>query len=619
MPVRAVKPPSGAATSTPTAAPRPTIGTPASPGWQAMSTRVAGTGGAPPGTTRDESAVARRSELNTELERDFERIVAKLEETHYSHADEGVVIGVLRRWALEPTRSKSRYVETGKSEYLDDLLLKLRMKSKDVGIVTTQWTAYYDLIFNHFDRASEVADLIDRYSLVFRNDRGLREMNFGSFFWEEVKEGRVRDQIFAYFRGVGKGAWSGIKGMAVMAKTLFTDPAQFLTMLKNAPAALKGLWERRGELWDSFLSASPEEQAEMIGKVVGEIEVMLASSAAGGAAMKGVEKAAKVGGLVGRTATAVKVAAELPGKAVGLAGRGVAAAGKAVGKIVWNGIRGAAAGARWAALGIFRLAGRVLRGTWSVVEEVVAGATRKAYYFFDEASNAIQRVRAVIARRFVKCTVCHLTDEALAQTTPGRAARLGRLSPRARAWLEELTPLTESQIASLASAGDEVVSAINKFAGAPGFRKVMDDWFKRGTWQEGARFVMKYMDELVPEGTPVAFEQVVERYASGAPLRVADAVVDGLFIEFKSIAPHLGRLGSGLRRQLLKDYYVIGSIVGFRNVRWVFNAEKLALQGLTKELVIEQVGRWLEESLKAFPRATVERAKAALPEVITLG
>ena len=100
------------------------------------------------------------------------------------------------------------------------------------------------------------------------------------------------------------------------------------------------MWEKRGELWDSFLAASPEQQAEMIGKVVGEIEVMIASSAAGGAAVKGIEKVAKVGGVVGKTAAAAKTVVDLPGRAVGALGKGAGAVVRGVGTVVWLGHQG---------------------------------------------------------------------------------------------------------------------------------------------------------------------------------------------------------------------------------------------------------------------------------------
>ena len=98
--------------------------------------------------------------------------------------------------------------------------------------------------------------------------------------WEQIKIGQVRDQIFAYFKGLGKGFWSGAKGMVIMAYNLVTDPGKFFSDIAKLPASLKTLWESHDKLWKKFTSASPEQQAEMIGEVFGEIEFMIASGGA---------------------------------------------------------------------------------------------------------------------------------------------------------------------------------------------------------------------------------------------------------------------------------------------------------------------------------------------------
>ena len=65
----------------------------------------------------------------------------------------------------------------------------------------------------------------EAYSKEFRHDKGTGETEgFGSFFWEEVKEGHIRDQIYAFGRGVGKGVWAGAKGTVEFAHTLVTNP-----------------------------------------------------------------------------------------------------------------------------------------------------------------------------------------------------------------------------------------------------------------------------------------------------------------------------------------------------------------------------------------------------------
>lgn len=328
----------------------------------------------------------KKHELDRALVNDFKFVVSKLDEAHYSDADEDQVISILRKWRDESfTLNKRLYPKGG--QYLDNLFSMLQRKRKDVGTFTTQLTSYYSLIFNHFDKVNEVISIRDKHSRLFKGDRGFKELSFGSFFWREVKEGKVRDQIFSYFKGLGKGIWSGAKGTVMMAYTLITDPKKFWSDLKKLPAALKNMWENRSELWKKFTSASPEEQAEMIGKIFGEIEFMIASSAGGGAAAKGIEKLTKVPGAVGKIAKGFQVITKLPQTALGAIAKGVST-------VVIKGVGVAAKGAIFAAKGIYRVAGKILRGTWSVIEKVVEKVAKKIYYFYDETAGVLRQIPA---------------------------------------------------------------------------------------------------------------------------------------------------------------------------------------------------------------------------------
>lgn len=236
----------------------------------------------PQGIADPEAFLAKKRTLDRELERDFDHIVKKLDESHYSDSDEGEVIAILRRWGEEKLTTRPHlYPHSG--EYLDTLFLKLTRKTKDVGVITTQWTNYYSLIFNHFDRVDEVVAIRDRYSRNFKQDRGIKEMSFGSFFWEQVKEGRIRDQIFAYFRGLADAGVGFLKGL----KMLVTEPGKVLEAIGKLPETLSLLWKHRKELWQEFVSASPEEQARMIGRLFGEIEILIATVGAGGGTRAG--------------------------------------------------------------------------------------------------------------------------------------------------------------------------------------------------------------------------------------------------------------------------------------------------------------------------------------------
>jgi hypothetical protein len=171
-------------------------------------------------------------------------------------------------------------------------------------VFTDEWTNYYSLLFNHFDPDDDIAAIRDRTSAVFHGDSGIKELNFASMFWEDVKSGKVRDRIFAYGRGLGKGVYSA-KGTVNFVKTVVTDPKQAWEDLKKMPGSVKSLWEHRGELWNKFVNASPEEQAEMIGELFGQVEFAIASSAAGGAATQGLAKLGELSGVVGGVARVV--------------------------------------------------------------------------------------------------------------------------------------------------------------------------------------------------------------------------------------------------------------------------------------------------------------------------
>ena len=338
--------------------------------------------------------MAKKQALDAELEKDFKFIVEKLDEIHYSDADEGAVIVKLQKWGEEKFTTNSKLYPKG-GEYLDNLFRMLKGKLKD------KQTSYYDLVFNHFDRVKEVASIRDTYSRLFKGDRGQKEVGFWSTLWEQVENGEVRDQIFSYFKGVGKGVWAGAKGMVTMAYNLVTNPKKFFSDIAKLPAGLKALWQNRNELWNKFANAPSEKQAEMIGEVFGEIEFMIAS----GGAAKGIAKLAEVPGKIGKIAKVVEVVTQLPSKALGIAIKGVAT-------VVIKGVGLAVRGAVFAAKGVYRIAGKVLRGTWSVLEKTVGKVKTRAYYFYDDAAKVMRKIQAKFAKKFVHCSSpCMLTHD----------------------------------------------------------------------------------------------------------------------------------------------------------------------------------------------------------------
>lgn len=222
--------------------------------------------------------IAEKDKLDFDLNKDFQFIVAKLDEMFYSDSDEDEVISIIKKWGNEKFTTRPDLYPNG-GDYLDQLFSKLQIRTKDIGIVTTQIFSYYSLLFNRFDKVAEIERIRDEYSRNYKGEKGTKEISFGGNFWEMVKKGQIRDQIFAYFRGIRNAVVGFIKGLVM----LFTEPGKVLEAIGKLPDTLKTLWENRSALWKQFTSASPEEQAEMIGRLFGEVEILIATVATAGA------------------------------------------------------------------------------------------------------------------------------------------------------------------------------------------------------------------------------------------------------------------------------------------------------------------------------------------------
>ncbi len=204
------------------------------------------------------------------------------------HTHEDKVISKLWRWAHEPFRTKPprNLREMYTSQYLDNLLLKLGMATKDVGWIATSWTSYYDMLFNRMDRSDEVEQIRDGYSRDFVGEKPMHETkffgtgkdDFFGMFWEDVKSGEVADRIGNYFLGMldaGEGLLEGLY-------TLITDPKKAIEGLLNLPHNLSVMWKNRDKIWNEFVNAPPDQQARMIGRIFGEAEILIATFEAGG-------------------------------------------------------------------------------------------------------------------------------------------------------------------------------------------------------------------------------------------------------------------------------------------------------------------------------------------------
>jgi hypothetical protein len=576
-----------------------------------------------------EAFLAKKKNLDEQLEKDFIFIVSKLNEAHYSDSDEVEVITILRKWADEKFTTNPKFYPKG-GEYLDKIFLKLSQKTKDVGVLTTQRTNYYSLIFNHFDRVAEVRLIRDMYSKNFKGEGGLKELSFGSFFWEQVKEGKVRDQIFAYFKGLGKGIWSGAKGTVMMAYTLVTDPKKFLTDLKNLPGALRTMWEKKGELWNKFANASSEKQAEMIGEVFGEIEFMIASAAVGGAAAKGVEKLAQVPGKVGKIAKVAQIASKLPQKAFGAVAKGVKT-------VVVLGVKGAAKGAKFAARGIYKIGKTVFRGTWSVVEKTVEKITKRVYYFFDDLTETLREIPAKFAKECIECrSPCKLTAKAteVAEKTIHISeesindilAKFPNLTikPNIRKRVERILKTSNINknllqgIMEATKANNEGAARILRYIERlsknpiPNMEIVLKDLALGGNKFKGAEWVLRYIDRKRLWSKIDKFEKTFKVGKKGK--RVYDVIIEGKRYEFKSwwkFKPDT------FIKQITKDIRKGTHLETIKKLKWIFEKRgflkkrKEIIQHMIDALDNADIERSIKEKIKNSLKSIVEASKLA--------
>jgi hypothetical protein len=146
-------------------APKVPFGEPDPAGWFAKM-----------GLSSPEEFQGRKIALDMLLNTDFMRIVSILDETHYSDSNEGEVISILKKWSEEKLTTNSMTYPYG-GYYFDQLLKKLRWKTKSVSWVTEEISDYYSMMFNHFDRANEIKRLVNLHSMLFAGDTGLKEMS----------------------------------------------------------------------------------------------------------------------------------------------------------------------------------------------------------------------------------------------------------------------------------------------------------------------------------------------------------------------------------------------------------------------------------------------------------
>jgi hypothetical protein len=166
------------------------------------------------------------------------------------------------------------------SRYLERLLMKLQQKSKDVGVLTTQQSSYYSLLFNRSSSLNELRQLRDTQAPLYAGYEGEQEVSFGGVLWEGVKSGEVRDQIFAYGKGLGKGFYAGTKGFVVGTYQMVRHPVETAKGLYHAAKNYQQIKENvkkfAKDYW-AMAAKDPVKFAEMTGEVTGQVEALLAT------------------------------------------------------------------------------------------------------------------------------------------------------------------------------------------------------------------------------------------------------------------------------------------------------------------------------------------------------
>jgi len=297
------------------------------------------------------------ADMQAQIDADVQKIIAILDQWHYSDADEGEVLALLTRWAHAGTGNE-------RLTPLDRVLAKLIQRTTTVGLMG-QTTSYYSLMLNHFDRVNEVRRLRDTYARTFQGEGAIAEvsivqqdwMQTATEFYQPIKEG-FYDALIAGLRGlqaaglrriretvagwppvpqglglvvidnvematdllisfvlaivglvVGFGAgiaklvwgllqflWGLVDYMMLWVLGHFSEARQrqfeekcqgIIAGFKNFFPALHTLKDRWVAEWER---ASPDRKTLMIGELVGELEALIASFAAGGQAAKAVPR-----------------------------------------------------------------------------------------------------------------------------------------------------------------------------------------------------------------------------------------------------------------------------------------------------------------------------------------
>ncbi|MDD1780926.1 AHH domain-containing protein [Enterovibrio sp. ZSDZ35] len=202
--------------------------------------------------------------------RDIQRIMNLVQEVHVSDDEEAEILTIIERYATTRQRFDSFLTALDNRHYYGGAFGGYHFRSGITAVKRELEGA----------RGRRFKQLLQRKSRRFSQHEVPDEITFAGSFWQDLSEGQIRDQIFAYFQGMGE---AGV-AMAESIVMLVRDPGGFIEALGELPDNIARFWRNREQLINAFTSASPTEQARIIGRIFGEAEVFLATSGAGAAA-----------------------------------------------------------------------------------------------------------------------------------------------------------------------------------------------------------------------------------------------------------------------------------------------------------------------------------------------
>lgn len=204
------------------------------------------------------------------------------------------IMQIVQRWRVNAAAESEilRIVErhAGNTEDFDAFLTALRNRHYWGGMFGQHYRSGLMAVLQELEgpRLRRFRRLLRLRSRMYGNYRPPEQVTFWGVLWEDVKEGVVAERIFGYLQGLGEAGAAFVQSLVV----LITRPDEFVTSLARFPEVVATFWRERRRIWHRFSSAPDREQARMIGRLVGEIEILLATRGAGRVAGAGRAAAA---------------------------------------------------------------------------------------------------------------------------------------------------------------------------------------------------------------------------------------------------------------------------------------------------------------------------------------